>query len=66
MSKAIAQLCMYLGIDKLSLEQERECLQIMRDNFERFDANELWLDYKKMIRLTADELCKMKEKGPTQ
>jgi len=78
MSRAVAQLCVFLGIKGLTEEQEIECLQIMRDNFERFDPNELWREYKKakdlqcslieaeMRIIEADELMRLKYRGPTQ
>lgn len=51
MSKAVAQLCLFFGIKTLTPLQEKECLEIMKDNLERFDANKLWLDYRVAKRL---------------
>lgn len=76
MSRAVAQLCLYLGVTKLEPDQEKELLEIMRDNFERMDPNRLWLDYTAAKRLQismveasmrdmqSEELIKAKYRGP--
>jgi len=78
MSKAVAQLCWFLGIKSLTPKQEKECLEIMQDNFERFDANSLWLDYRvaknlqrslikmEMERIEAEQLMEMRHRGLDQ
>jgi len=72
MEKALAEVCIYLGHQSLTDSQQRELIQIMRDNFERFDPNELWLEHEaakrlqrsfiesQMAHLTADQFGAMR------